>query len=101
MNKKLPKFLYFYFWDTNAKEVDVQKNAKIIIERILDHGNDKAVAWLFNVYTPVKIKKVLKSTRNLSPRSATFWTNYFNLNKKEILCLKPSYLKIRRSTWPY
>ena len=101
MNKKLPKFLYFYFWDTDVKEVDVNRDKKIIAERILDKGNENATAWLLNNYSARFLKDVVRKTRNLSWRSVYFWQNYFNLNKKEILCLKPSYQKMRRALWPY
>ena len=100
-NNKLPKFLYFYFWDTNVKEVDTVKHKRIIAERVLDKGDEEAIAWLLNNYSVRFLKDVVRKTRNLSLRSIYFWVNYFEIDKKEVRMLDPEYLKIRKSTWPY
>lgn len=101
-SNKLPKFLYEYFWDTKAEKVNPQQSWQVVIEKILEYGDQKSINWLFSYYSKPKIKQVIKKTRNLSPKSANFWANYFNIiNREQITCLKSSYLKKRRSVWPY
>lgn len=100
-SNKLPNFLYKYFWDTNFDEVDLERDKKQIAERVLGLGDQRAVNWLMANYSESFLKEVVKSTRQIAWRSVHFWQNYFNINKKEIRCLKPSYQKMRKQVWPY
>ena len=59
------------FWDTNPANIDTEKNAQYIIERILDFGNDKEVSWLYHFYDKSFIKKIVIKSRSLRPRTKT------------------------------
>lgn len=61
------------FWDTDPKRIDVKKNAPYIIERVLELGTDKEVSWLKKTYNPKLIKKVVKNSRSLSPKTKNLW----------------------------
>ena len=62
------------FWDTETKTIDVIKNKRYIIERILKFGNLDDYAWLKNVYSPDEIKKVVARNRSeLDKKSLNFW----------------------------
>lgn len=67
------KFRQELFWDVNPKKIDVKKNAKYIIERVLDFGNDKEVRWLWNFYDKKLLNRVVKTSRNLRPRTKKLW----------------------------
>ena len=67
------KFRQELFWDTNPEKIDTEKNALYIIERILDFGNDKEVAWVRKFYDKVEIKKVVENPRRLRVRTKTLW----------------------------
>jgi len=96
------KFRQTLFWDTDLKNIDVKKNARYIIERILEYGEPNEVRWLFKTYPKSKIKKVILQKRScLSRKSAAFWADFLGLPKSKILCLRPSYQKMRKSHWPY
>jgi len=63
------------FWDVNPKNIDTKKNARYVIERILDFGNDKEVKWLYNFYNKALIKKVMHLPRvQLSDKSKALWS---------------------------
>jgi hypothetical protein len=66
------------FWDTNPDSLDFQKNKKYIIERTLEFGDDRAVKWLFSIYPPSEIKKILDESRRISPKSARYWSLLLN-----------------------
>lgn len=68
------KFRQALFWDTNPEKIDTEKNAQYIIERILDFGNDKEVAWLRDYYSPSQIQKVVEKSRSLRSRTKNLWT---------------------------
>lgn len=62
------------FWDTDPTRLDVQKNARYIIERILDFGNDDEVRWLFQQYPTTMITDVLNVPRSqLHHKSRALW----------------------------
>lgn len=67
------KFRQALFWDTNPKKIDTKKNAQYVIERILDFGNDAEVRWLWNFYDKTVLKKIVRRSRSLRPRTKTLW----------------------------
>lgn len=73
MNSNVIKFRQTLFWDTKPKNINPQKNAQYIIERILDFGNDKEVKWLWDYYNKPLLKKVVKKSRCLRPETKNLW----------------------------
>jgi hypothetical protein len=62
------------FWDTPVDRLDLQDNQRFIIERALELGDEKAVEWLFSTYARTDIKKVLRKSKTLSPKSSRYWS---------------------------
>lgn len=89
------------FWDTKQRDLDFQKQSDFVISRVLEHGYLNDIKWLLKYYNKEKIKKVLYASRNLSEKTANFWSIYFNIPKQKILCLKKSYLNKQKMFWPY
>jgi len=67
------KFRESLFWDTNPDNIDLEKNAQYVIERILDFGRDDEVRWLHNFYDHSLIKKVVLKSRCLRPETKNLW----------------------------
>ncbi len=67
------KFRQSLFWDTDPKKIDKNKNARYIIERILDHGNDKEVKWLYYSYNKKLLKDIVSESRRLMPETKNLW----------------------------
>ncbi|MBU2578728.1 hypothetical protein KKA09_01255 [Patescibacteria group bacterium] len=75
MKQKNMKFRQTLFWDTDPKNIDPKKNARYIIERILDFGNINEVSWLLKYYPKTVIKKVMCLPRvQLSDKSKALWS---------------------------
>jgi hypothetical protein len=69
------KFRQTLFWDVNPENIDVKKNARYIIERILEFGNIDEVAWVLKFYPKSVIKKVMRLPRvQLSDKSKALWS---------------------------
>ena len=69
------KFRQALFWDTNPKNIDTRKNARYIIERILEFGESNEVRWLFKTYPKTEIKKVINLPRvQISKKSKSLWS---------------------------
>lgn len=68
------KFRQSLFWDTNPKNIDFDKNAQYVIERIVDFGRDDEVRWLWNFYDKALVKKIIAKSRSLHPETKALWT---------------------------
>jgi hypothetical protein len=69
----VPQRLYPLFWDTNPVKINLRRNARYVIERVLELGDMDAVSWLQRVYAGEKIIDVLNMSRALSDKSRLFW----------------------------
>jgi len=97
----LPKEFYKFFWDTDASTIDPGHNKMYVISRLLDIGNIQALRWLIGTYNTDDIIKTIKSKRDLSSRSATFWAKFFHINREDVVCLTEPFLTQRKTLWQY
>ena len=70
-NMKLRQTL---FWDTDPDKIDLQKNARYVIERVMDFGNDEEARWIWNYYDKSLLRDVAEKSRDLRPRTKSLWT---------------------------
>lgn len=69
------------FWDTNINNIDISKNKRYIIERILRFGDLTDYSWLKNIYSSKDIEKVITRDRSeLDKKSLNFWRYIYNIN---------------------
>ena len=61
------------FWDADPATIDPDKNAKYIIERIMDFGNDQEARWIYKQYPRSLLHDVVKKSRSLHPQSRVLW----------------------------
>ncbi|MBI4009380.1 hypothetical protein HY357_04040 [Candidatus Roizmanbacteria bacterium] len=97
----IPKSLYRYFWDVNPKKVNPKESPYFVINRLLDKGNVESVRWVIRSFTKEQIKETFKRFKDFRAQVGNFWSLFFQLPKKEVACLQPHYLKMRRMHWPY
>lgn len=93
----LPSEYKRFFWDVDFAALDRRAHQRYIIERLLEVGDLPAVRWLLASYASPDIIDVITHTRSLSPRSATLWALYFNLNPTEVPCIQKSWRKLNSS----
>ncbi len=96
MNKSketIPESIKRLFWDADKEKIDIKDHRSYIVRRIMDFGNLDDVDWMLKAYTSDKIIQVVKKSRGLSRKSATFWSIYFKIPREEIECLKIPYQK--------
>ena len=92
----IPERIQRLFWDVDKEKVDIKTHRSYIIRRTMDFGNIEDVKWMLAIYSAEEIVEVVKKNRGLSRKSAYFWSNYFNIPKEEIECLKMPYQKSLR-----
>ncbi len=99
--KKIPKFLKSYFWDIQFEKLDFKKRKTFILKRILNEGNDKAIAWMFKTFKRKDMRDVLSHFRGFSKRSANYWALILGIPTEEVPCLRKHSLKGVKKLWPY
>jgi hypothetical protein len=67
------------FWDTNLSKIHIKRNARYIIERVLEFGNMDAIEWLQKVYPLQTIIDVLNMSRIITEQSRNFWLIWFGV----------------------
>ena len=75
--RRIPQRLRVLFWDTRLESIGIKKNARYIIERVLETGDTEAANWLLKVYTVRQLRDVLATSRAISEKSRNFWEIWF------------------------
>jgi hypothetical protein len=89
--QRLPDFLRPYFWETDLARVHRRRHEAYIIERVIEYGDDRAIRWLRQNYTPAQIARVVRSSRAISPNTANLWALTLKIPRGKIQCFsKPS-----------
>lgn len=83
----VPKTLQALFWDTNPSTFQPTAYPDYTIFRVLEYGDDEAVAWLRGLFESAEIGRVLRTEGRLSPKSATFWGLVYGIPETEIAAL--------------
>lgn len=95
--RKLPPLFYKYFWEIDPRNLDIQKYKFYVIERLLELGDIKQIKWLLQNFSKKEIIEVVKKSRSISPKSAIFWSFYFNISYDLILCFKRPFHSLLKS----
>jgi len=91
---QLPEFLRRYFWDVEFENVSIEKNPSFVLKRILDRGDTRAIKWAMTKFTLSDIKDIVTSSRDLSRKTANFWTVLLDIDPKDVPCLQKPYSRI-------
>ena len=83
---KLEDLSRHLFWDVNIHELDLQKNRKLIIHRVLDYGVMDDWYIIQNYYGIKEIAAVALTIRDLDKKSASFIALLSNIPKEKFLC---------------
>lgn len=94
-----PDFSKALFWDIDIKELDYEKHARYIIERVLTRGNWSDWQKLKAHYGLKKISDEAMKIRYLDNKTFNFIHTLFNIPKEKFRCYntEPSIRKL----WAY
>jgi len=79
----LPNYL---FWDTDVKSIDYDKNARFIIQRVIQRGSLENWVYIKKHYGLDFIKKEILLMRDLDPKTLNFFSIYFGIERKYFRC---------------
>ena len=87
------------FWDTDYSNIDYDKHARFVIERVLTRGNLKDWHEIKRFYGLSKIKNEALNIRYLDKITLNFCHTFFNIKKEKFRCynIEPSIQKL----WNY
>lgn len=77
-------FSKYLFWDAAIDKIDIQKNRKYVIERVLTRGFLEDFYILTQIYNRDEIVEALKKCRELDPKTVNFCSLYFNVPKSDL-----------------
>ena len=90
----LPTFLERYFWDTDFARLRLPERGFVVIERLLEYGDDAAIHWLKETFSAEAIARVVRESRAISRRTANLWGMFLGIPREEIRCFStPSILQ--------
>jgi hypothetical protein len=89
----LPGFLRPFFWESALTQVHPKRYWFYIIERLIEYGDDQAIHWLKENYTPAQIAEVVRTSRTISRNTANLWALILKIPRGKIRCFsEPSLL---------
>ncbi|MDR0294778.1 MAG: hypothetical protein LBH91_01095 [Prevotellaceae bacterium] len=94
-NAQLPKKL---FWDVDWANFDLQKNKKLVVQRVIEYGLPEDYYTLFKLYGGVSgVREIIKEIPCFRyPRDISFVCMTFNLKKEDLECYKRQQLRKER-----
>ncbi|MFW9914511.1 MAG: DUF6922 domain-containing protein [Candidatus Thorarchaeota archaeon] len=85
---EIPAFLHPLFWDTTFANIRLPDHQRYVIERILEFGDDQAIKWLKKNFTSSDIAATIRTSRQISWKTANLWSLLLEIPRKEILCFQ-------------
>ena len=66
-------------WDTDIEKIDLLKNKRSIIERILVYGRPEHIEWLLKNYKDNDLVNAIKKSKNLDEKTKNYWSIRLNI----------------------
>ena len=83
----IPEHLRALFWDLGLQDVELTAYPEYAIGRVLEYGDERAVAWMRETFARDEIEKVIRAERRLSRKSANFWALVYEIPAREVAAL--------------
>lgn len=86
MATSIESFSEYLFWDVNRDDVDPEKNAPFLVQRVLEYGQLSDWDLLNALYGLDKITEIAKNLRSLDPRALSFISVISSIPKEQFRC---------------
>lgn len=83
----VPEFLRTLFWDIDVDAFIPEDWPGYAIFRVLEYGDEEAVAWMRQTYPESEIRGVIRTERRLTRKSANFWALVYGIDQHEVAAL--------------
>ena len=95
LSYSIPKRL---LWDVDWNNFDVQKNKKMVVQRVVEYGLPEDYYTMFKLYGGVSgVREIIKEIPHFRyPQDISFVCMAFNLKKEDLKCYKRQQLREER-----
>lgn len=83
----IPQHLHVLFWDVNLDSFSPASHPDYAIARILELGDEPAIAWMQKSFSATQIAQVIRTDRRLSRKSANYWALIYGIPSQEVSAL--------------
>ena len=81
------------FWDVDRTEVDWERHAAWLVNRVLEYGRWRDWQILIEYYGKPELARIAVGLRTLQPRTFAFCCAYFQLSPSDFRCFtSPQFL---------
>jgi hypothetical protein len=77
-------FSQYLFWDAEIADIDLRKNMRYVIERVMTRGKMQDFEKLLELYAKEEISEEIKKSKELDPKTAHFCSWYFGIPQQEL-----------------
>mgnify|MGYP006948852712 CR=1 FL=1 len=99
MEREKPVFEKRIFWDVNFEQLDYDKRAAFVIERVFERGDVQDIRNCRRYYGDEKIRDVLVGAKWLSPHTIYLAAALFNNTPNDYSCFRQA--QLNRGHWHY
>lgn len=80
---RIPERLKPYFQEYNTEQLDIKRDANLVILRVLEFGGWDEIRWLFELYGAKRIRRFIRSygERSLKPVSFNYWRKLLGIRR--------------------
>jgi hypothetical protein len=72
------------FWDYPDLNIDLERNARFVVERVVTRGRLEDFYKLLKIYSKERIVDCLKRSKELDPKTRHFVSHYFDIPLNEL-----------------
>ena len=87
------------FWDTDVRNLDYEKHARYVMEKVIMLGTLEEWRQLQEYYGNDRIREEMKQSRVLDPRSLSFLSCIFDIPKTQFRCF--TQIQSQSGHWTY
>lgn len=82
----LVRFSKNLFWDADIKELDIEKNASYVVNRVLDYGEWEDWLFIRGYYGMERIKQIAIGLRSMERKSLSFIATMTKIPENQFRC---------------
>lgn len=82
----ITQFSHHLFWDVDREKIDLEKNKKWLIQRVLEYGLLKDWLIINNYYGISRIAQIAKQIKEIDDKSLSFISILSGISKEDFLC---------------
>jgi len=82
----IESFSQHLFWDVNRQDIDLEKNAPYVVQRVLEYGLLPDWQLLRSYYGIERIAQIAMKLRSLEPKALSFISTLSHTDKTQYRC---------------